>query len=214
MLYSFSVYFFFCSSHYWLIIKAVCKSPCSHPSKKIRLCLPAPLEVLWGHVIFFGQCNWVEVTHVTSRGNFKSQGVLHHTLPVSSAVIKATMSQTVAAPSGWISEWGSWHWHWKLSTYTTYNKHVAQARNKPLFPSTMESWGLFVTAAEASPISPINYSNAHWSLSTIALTYPVWFCFLPLSGAPYTEIKHRENLSGLIESPSIYWAELLYHNTL
>ena len=38
------------------------------------------------------------MTHVTSRGNFKSPGVLHHALPVSSAVV-ARMFQTVAAPS-------------------------------------------------------------------------------------------------------------------
>lgn len=34
------------------------------PAKQIRLCLLAPLEVMCSHMIFFGQCNWAEDTHV------------------------------------------------------------------------------------------------------------------------------------------------------
>lgn len=39
----------------------------------IWLRLPAPLEVKRGHKIFFGQCYWAEVTHVTSRGTWRAR---------------------------------------------------------------------------------------------------------------------------------------------
>lgn len=62
----------------------------------------------------------------------------------------ARMVQAVAAPSVWVFDEEADIA--EQSTQQTHDKHVAQTRNKPLFPSSTEIWNLFVATTQANPL--------------------------------------------------------------